>query len=141
MGVGSGGVSAAPSLSKCTSLVLLGSPLSGSKVITSVPLRLAWLKSPPKISPLLLTSPVNVPHSMMLLLPSSFLLLITLPENLVPPLPVIVPEGYLSPFITLPAISPPLANRTFALYTPPPLPLAVQSSSMMPPIIVNVPKL
>ena len=98
----------------------------GSKVITSIPFRVAPLKSPSKTVPsLFVIAPVNVPPLMVPLLSfmTSFLnvpfrmvpVLVTLPWNSVlpaaPSLPVIVPVPYSLPFVTVPDISPPSAFR------------------------------
>ena len=62
-------MSAAPSLLQFTFWVIIGSPLFGLKVITSIPLRVAPLKSPPETVPsLFVTVPVNVPPAMVPLL-------------------------------------------------------------------------
>ena len=121
-------MSVAPSLLQFTFWVMLWSPLSGSKVITSIPFRVvAPLKSPSKTVPsLFVIVPVNVPPLMVPLLSfmTSFLnvpfrmvpVLVTLPWNSVlpaaPALPVIVPLPYsLVSFVIVPAISPPSAFR------------------------------
>ena len=106
---------------------MLWSLLSGSKVITSIPFRVAPLKSPSKTVPsLFVIAPVNVPPLMVPLLSfmTSFVnvpfrmvpLLVALSWNLVlpaaPSLPVIVPVPYLLvSFVIVLAISPPSAFR------------------------------
>ena len=124
---------------------MTGSPLFGSKVITSIPFRVALLKSPPEIVPSLFsTVPVNVPPLMVPLLSfmTSFVnvpfrmvpLLVTLLLNVVlrfkssPVIwslfvnsPLTVPPSAFSVvlFVILPSMVPPRKmNSLPLLYTP-----------------------